>query len=135
MFYRLGMLAVRWRFAILAAWLVVVLAALPFAPRVPEVLAPGGFGTPDMESARAITALEKGLHTRFTSVLVIFSSPNLTANDPQFQAEATQAVAGLQNWDQVQRIVPFTVAPTQISKDGHDAYTAVFLKTDADNAP
>ncbi|HEV8191906.1 MAG TPA: MMPL family transporter [Ktedonobacterales bacterium] len=135
MFYRLGLLAVRWRFAILAAWLVVVLAALPFAPRVPEVLAPGGFGTSDMESARAITALEQGLHTRFTSVLVIFSSPTLTADDPRFRAEAAHAVAGLQTWDQVQRIVPYTVAPAQVSKDGHDAYTAVFLKTDADNAP
>src|SRR5215475_3681558 len=118
MFYRLGMLAVRWRLAILSAWLVLVLAAVPFAPRVPETLAPGGFGTPDMESARAITSLEQGLHTSFTSVLVIFSSPTLTADDPRFQAEAARAVAGLQNWDQVQRIVPYTVAPAQVSQDG-----------------
>src|SRR5262245_2462993 len=111
MFYRLGLLAVRWRFALLVAWFVLALAALPFAPRAPEVLAPGGFGTPDMESSRAVTALEQGLHTSFTSVLVIFSSPALTADDPRFQAEATRAVAGLQNWDQVQRIVPYTVAP------------------------
>jgi RND superfamily putative drug exporter len=135
MFYRLGLAAVRWRFAILVVWFLVAVAALPFAPRVPEVLAPGGFGTADMESSRAVTTLERGLHTSFTSVLVIFSSSTLTADDPRFQAEATRAVAGLQNWGQVQRVVPYTVAPAQVSPDRHDAYTAVFLKTDADNAP
>src|SRR5512146_1258524 len=74
MFYRLGLATVRWRFWIIAAWALVVLAALPFAPRAAEALSPGGFGSPDMESQQAVTALEQGLHTNFTSVLVIFSS-------------------------------------------------------------
>src|SRR5689334_8486871 len=73
MFYRLGLATVRWRLWIIAAWALVVLAALPFAPRAAEALAPGGFGSPDMESQQAVTALEQGLHTSFTSVLVIFS--------------------------------------------------------------
>ncbi|HEY7851231.1 MAG TPA: MMPL family transporter, partial [Ktedonobacterales bacterium] len=135
MFYRLGLAAVRWRLWIIACWMVVVLAALPFAPRAAEALSPGGFASPDMESQQAITALEQGLHTSFTSVLVIFSSATMTADDPRFQAEATAAVAKLQNWGEVTRIVPFTVAPAQVSKDRHAAYTAVFIRSDADHAP
>jgi putative drug exporter of the RND superfamily len=135
MFYRLGLAAVRWRLWIIACWAVIVLAALPFAPRAAEALAPGGFGSPDMESQQAVTALEQGLHTSFTSVLVIFSSKTMTADDPRFQAEAAAAVAKLQRWDEVTRIVPFTVAPSQVSRDRHAAYTAVFIRSDADHAP
>lgn len=134
-FYRLGLATVRWRLWIIACWALVVLAALPFAPRAAEALSSGGFGSPDMESQQAVTALEQGLHTSFTSVLVIFSSKTMTADDPRFQAEAAAAVAKLQGWSEVTRIVPFTVSPGQVSKDRHAAYTAVFIRSDADHAP
>ena len=68
MFYRLGLATVRFRWWILGCWLVVVLVALPFAPRAPEALSPGGFSSPDMESARAIDTLQQGLRTSFTNV-------------------------------------------------------------------
>ncbi|HEX6817262.1 MAG TPA: MMPL family transporter, partial [Ktedonobacterales bacterium] len=135
MFYRLGLAAVRYRYWILGCWLVAVLVAFPFAPRVSASLAPGGFSSPDMESQRAVTALQSGLHTSFTNVLVIFSSPTLTAQDPRFQAEANAAVAQLVMWNQVERVVPFTLDPSQISRDSHTAYTAIFLKADPDSAP
>ena len=135
MFYRLGLATVRWRLWIIACWALVVLAGLPFAPRAAEALSPGGFGSPDMQSQQAVTALEQGLHTSFTSILVIFSSKTMTADDPRFQAEATAAVAKLQTWNEVTRIVPYTVAPAQVSKDRHAAYTAVFIRADADRAP
>ena len=135
MFYRLGLAAVALAPLDHRLLVAVVLAALPFAPRAAEALSPGGFASPDMESQQAMTALEQGLHTSFTSVLVIFSSTTMTADDPRFQAEATAAVAKLQSWNEVTRIVPFTVAPAQVSKDRHAAYTAVFIRSDADHAP
>ena len=135
MFYRFGLLAVRWRYWIIAIWALVALASLPFAPRVAQVLAPGGFSSPDMESQRAVDALQQGLHTSFTTVDVIFTSETLTADDPRFVAEANAAVAGLQGWSEVTRVVPFTLSPEQVSRDRKAAYTAVFLKADADNAP
>lgn len=135
MFYRLGLATVRWRYWILGIWAVIVLAALPFAPRAPGALAPGGFTSPDMPSQRAIAELEQGLHTSFTSVLIIFSSRTMTASDPRFQAEAAATVAPLAHWSQVQSIVPYTVNPAQVSRDGHAAYTAVFLKASDEAAP
>jgi putative drug exporter of the RND superfamily len=135
MFYRLGVTMVRLRFWIAAAWIVVVLAALPFAPRAPSALAPGGFSSPDMESQRAVDELQQQLHTNFTSVLVIFASRTLAADDPRFVAEATAAVSDLLGWSQVSGIVPFTVDPSQVARDHHAAYTVVLLKADPDSAP
>ncbi|HLZ21611.1 MAG TPA: MMPL family transporter [Ktedonobacterales bacterium] len=135
MFQRLGRVMVRNRYLILACWAVVVLAALPFAPRAAEALSPGGFSSADMQSQQAVDALQQGLHTNFTSVLVIFSSNTLTADDPRFIGESTQAVARLQGWDRVSRIVPFSANPAQIARDQHAAYTVVFLKDSADAAP
>src|SRR5579872_5181090 len=135
MFQRLGRAMVRNRYLILVCWAVVVLAALPFAPRAAEALSPGGFSSPDMPSQQAVDALQNGLHANFTSVLVIFSSDTLTADDPRFIAEADRAVARLQGWDQVSQIVPFSANPAQIARDQHAAYTVVFLKAGPDAAP
>jgi RND superfamily putative drug exporter len=135
MFYRFGLLAVRWRYWIIASWALVALASLPFAPRVAQALAPGGFSSPDMESQRAVDALQQGLHTSFTTVDVIFTSETFTADDPRFVAQANAAVAGLQGWPEVTRVVPFTLSHEQVSGDLKAAYTAVFLKAAGDNAP
>jgi RND superfamily putative drug exporter len=135
MFYGFGLLAVRWRYWIIALWALVALASLPFAPHVAQVLAPGGFSSPDMESQRAVDALQNGLHTSFTTVDVIFTSETLTTDDPRFVAQANAAVAGLQGWSEVTRVVPFTLSSEQVSRDRKAAYTAVFLKADGDNAP
>ncbi len=135
MFYRLGQAMVRLRFWVLGLWLVAALVSIPFAPRVAEVLSPGGFSSPDMESQKAIDALQHGLHTSFTTVLVIFTSKTLTANDPRFIAEATAATAKLQGWSAVSAIVPYTISPSQVSRDHHSAFTSVLLKANPDSAP
>jgi RND superfamily putative drug exporter len=135
MFYRFGLLAVRWRYWIIAIWAFVVLASLPFAPRVAQVLAPGGFSSPDMESQRAADALQAGLKTSFTTVDIIFTSETLSVDDPRFVAQANAAVAGLQGWPEVTRVASFSLNPEQVAHDRKAAYTAVYLKSDADNAP
>ena len=134
MFYRLGLAMVRLRYWIIGCWFVVVLAGLPFAPRVAEVLSPGGFASPDMQSQQAVDTLQRGLHTNFTNVLVIFSSTRLTADDPRFASEADTAVAGLRGWPEVTQAIPFTVNPSQIGRDRHTAYTVILLRSDADHA-
>ncbi len=132
---RLGRFATRHRWSIIGVWAVAVLACMPFAPRISSALKPGGFGSSDMESVRAGTLLTQKLHTQFTSVDVFFTSTRYAATDPQFVLEATAAIAPLAKWNQVTSILPFTVNPRQISRDGHAAYTQVFLNTNADDAP
>ncbi|HZU77672.1 MAG TPA: MMPL family transporter, partial [Dehalococcoidia bacterium] len=135
MFYRLGLAVVRLRWLVVAVWAVAVLAALPFAPRAPEALSPGGFTSDSMESQQAVNALSAGLHTTFTNVQIIFSSDRLTADDPTFVQQATLAVEGLRSWNEVTGIVPFTANPTAVSRSRHAAYTLVLLRSDPDHAP
>jgi RND superfamily putative drug exporter len=135
MFFRLGLAMARWRWVVLGVWAVAVLTALPFAPRAAAGLSPGGFTSSSMQSQQAVDALQSGLHTSFTSVLVIFSSQTLTADDPRFADEATGAVAGLRRWPTVEAIIPFTLDASAISHDRHAAYTIVLLRVDADAAP
>ncbi len=60
-FDRLGRFAVRRRWWIVAAWAVLLLAALPFAPQAPGALSAGGFILDDLESARAKQVLQEEL--------------------------------------------------------------------------
>ncbi len=134
-FARLGHFAVRFRWVIVGFWLAIVLACVPFAPRITSALSPGGFGSADMESVRAGGLLQEKLHAQFTSVAIFFSSSTLKASDPRFIQEATAAVAPLTSWSEIGQVISFVSNPHQISFDGHSAYTTVFLKRSADSAP
>ena len=135
MFYRLGLLAVRWRFGILAAWLVVVLAACP-SPRVSPRCSPLAASVrPTWSRSARLPALEQGLHTSFTSVARHLLQPTLTADDPHFQAEATPAVAGLQSWDEVSASCPSPWRQPRSRRTATPPTRPSSSRADADNAP
>ena len=48
MFYRLGRFSYRRRKLVLLLWLLCFAASAPFIPRLPGVLAVGGFSNPDL---------------------------------------------------------------------------------------
>jgi hypothetical protein len=56
-----GRLIYRRRFAVLAAWLIVVLVVLSFAPQAPSQLKLGGFTTPELPSFVARSVLRDRL--------------------------------------------------------------------------
>src|SRR3954468_24960258 len=115
MFYRLGKMATRYRWWIVALWMVVVVVALPFAPQASQVLRPGGFVSPDAESQRAIDTLVQKLHVNQTIVQVIFTSQKYTVDDPHFLQLVEQSLAGLRSWSEVSQIVTFADNPRQIA--------------------
>jgi len=135
MFNRLGYAVVRYRWLIIAIWAIALLASAPAAPRIASVLQPGGFTSPDLQSQQALDVLQRNLNARFTSLEIIFTSNRLAVSDPRFQREANAALANLGNWKEVYRILPFTTNPEQIARDGHAAYSVVFLNSDPDSAP
>ena len=78
-FDALGRFAVRRRWWIVAAWAVVLLAALPFAPRAPAALSAGGFILDDLESARAKQLLQDELGVEAVGVRAPVHVDTLTA--------------------------------------------------------
>jgi RND superfamily putative drug exporter len=135
MFYRLGRFAFRFRWWLVAGWMIVILAGLPFAPQASSVLKSGGFVSSDIESERAVNLLAQKLHLDLTIVQVIFTSQRYTADDPQFVREAQAALANVRTMPEVAGVVSFTDNPRQISLDRHAAYINVLLKPDPDSAP
>ncbi len=122
----------RW---VVAAWAILLLAAIPFAPQLPGQLRAGGFILDDLESARAKTILEDELGAPPSALVIVFSSPTLTAGTPAFEAAAAGAVRDIPSAPHVARVVSHVLAPSQVSIDGHTAYDVVFLDLSPDDSP
>jgi uncharacterized membrane protein YdfJ with MMPL/SSD domain/predicted secreted hydrolase len=134
-FAALGRFAARRRWPIVIAWAVLLLVALPIAPRVTGALRAGGFILDDLESARAKALLQDELGTPPSAVVVVLHSDSLVAGTPAFEAAAAKAIAGVADAPYVARVVPHTFATRQVSADGHTAYDVVFLTIAPDDSP
>jgi RND superfamily putative drug exporter len=134
-FERLGRWAVRRRWWIVAAWAVVILAAVPLAGRTSDSLRSGGFIRQDLESARAKQLLHDEIGVPEAAVAVVLHSETLQAGDAAFEAEAQRAVAGIADAPYVIGIVSHALSSHQVSADGHTAYDVVTLDLPPDDSP
>ncbi len=134
-FDRLGRFTVRRRWWIVGAWAVLILLALPLAPRAPGALSAGGFILDDLESARAKALLQAELGVEPSAFVLVYQSDSLTAGTPAWIAavrEATQDVAAAPH---VTRVLSHVLSPRQVSADGRTAYDIVFLDLPPDDSP
>jgi RND superfamily putative drug exporter len=134
-FDRLGRFVVHRAWWVVAAWVALLLVAIPFAPRVPGQLSAGGFILDDLESARAKALLETELGVPPSALVVVFSSSALDAGSPAFEAAAAGAIADVATTPHVVRVVSHLLAPRQVSADRRTAYDIVFLDLPPDDSP
>ncbi|MBI4337149.1 MAG: MMPL family transporter [Chloroflexi bacterium] len=128
-------MAVRYRWAVIAAWAVLLLLALPLAPRASSVLK-AGFGRADTESQRGLELLTNRMGVPEASITLVFQSSELAATDPRFIEAEQQALAPLAASPRVARIVTHYNAQNQqmVSPDGHTAYALALLTDDINTA-
>ncbi len=134
-FERLGSAVYRHRRAVIAAWGIVLLAALPFAPRAGGALRAGGFTLDTLESARARALLVAELHLPPSALVVVFHSDALSVGTAPFETAVTSAMAAVPNSAHVVSVLSHRAAPRQVSADGHTAYDIVFLDLAPDDSP
>jgi RND superfamily putative drug exporter len=134
-FDRLGRFIARRARWVVAAWALLVLAALPLAPQVPGRLSAGGFILDDLESARAKALLGRELGAPPSELVIVFDSPTIEAGTSAFEGPAAAAVADIAGAPHVARVVSHLVAPRQVSADRHTAYDIVFLDLPPDDSP
>jgi RND superfamily putative drug exporter len=134
-FDRLGRFVVRHARLVVAAWAVLIVVALPFAPQAPSALRAGGFIRDDLESARAKALLEQELGSPPSALVVAFHSDRLVAGTPAFETAAASAMRDVPSAPHVVRVISHLLQPRQISADGHTAYDIVFLDLPADDSP
>lgn len=128
MFYAIGSFSYRYRPFVIAFWLLCFLASAPLIPRLPQVLAVGGFSNPNTEAAQARVLLEESLPAFAPSTLVvIFQSDTLVALDPAYVEQAERALQQVASLPEVIDVTRYTDNPRQISADGRTAYTLVQL--------
>jgi RND superfamily putative drug exporter len=131
----LGAWVVRARWWVIAFWVAVLLASLPFAPRATSALR-SGFGDSDTESRQALRLMAERLDIPETSVTLVFSSDDLTVVDPRYARAVERATAPLVQIPAVERIVTYhdTLDENMVSPDGRTTYAFVSLDVDIDSA-
>ena len=126
MFYRLGHFAFRYRYIVIAVWLLLFLVSAPAIRNLPDVLQVGGFTNQEIEAARARALLEEELPSFSPSTLVvIFESEDGTALDPAFADEANQVIDAILTLPDTLQATRYQDNPRQISRDGSTAYSTV----------
>ncbi len=135
MFERIGRFSFRYRWWVLAFWLVAVLIALPFLPRVTGALEVGGFSSPHTEAARTRELLQQRIPGYSpSSIIVLFSHPTLRPTDPAFVQQAQEALHAVPSVPHVTGTQWFTDNPTQIAPDGSLAYALIELDLQPEEA-
>ena len=135
-FERLGRFTYRRRWWVLAAWALLVLLAIPLAPRAPGVLSPGGFSLADLESSRAEALLVQQLGAPPSALVLVYQSTGAArAGDPAFEAAVRAETAGVAAAPYVRQVESHLLAPRQVSADGRVAYDIVLLDIAPDSSP
>ena len=120
----------------LAAWALLVLLAIPFAPRAPGVLSPGGFSLADLESSRAEALLVQQLGAPPSALVLVYQSTGAArAGDPAFESAVRAETEGVAAAPYVRKIESHLLAPRQVSADGRVAYDVVLLDIAPDSSP
>src|SRR5919206_251835 len=90
-FYSFGTRIYRARRLVLMLWGLLLLGSLPLAPRIGGLLQAGGLSSEDLESARASAELQRQLGYNPATVIVVFTSAELSVDDPRWDASETAA--------------------------------------------
>lgn len=130
----LGRAIYRRRYAVLAAWAVIVLAALPFVPRAGDFLKPGGFTREGHPSVEARRLMQERLGFSTVSVEFIFQHPDWTAYQPEFTQAVLRAVASLQAADGVTSVRTHLDDPGRVGRSGRSVHVTVGLRMALEDA-
>ena len=129
MIERWGAFVARRALAVLLAGVVVTFAAAAYGFGVFDHLSQGGFDDKNSESARELQAERDTFGNQSIDVVAIYTSKDLVASDPEFQADVEQVVAGLAP-DTTTSVIPYYEAPADaglVSKDGHSVQVLISL--------
>ncbi|MDA1280517.1 MAG: MMPL family transporter [Chloroflexi bacterium] len=122
-----GAFAIRRKYAVVATWAVVILAALPFAQRAQIFLKPGGFSNESFPSVKARKILQERLEISTLSVDFVFSHPEWSPFDPRFSSAVENAVRGLERHDEIAYVTTHLDDPQRVSPVSNTAHVTAGL--------
>src|SRR5438874_8490188 len=127
MLLRLGCALYRYRRAVLLIWGLVVVIALPIAPRVLRSLNAGGFSSPDLEAFRASELLADRFGANPSNLVLVYDDPSgaLDARDPAFLDLVKSSLLDVRSLPMVSRVVTAQENERQIAPDGRAQYVTI----------
>jgi RND superfamily putative drug exporter len=95
LFAAIGRFSYRFRWPVIAVWVVGFVLGLAAVPRLHGELKGGGFSNAGAPAQRALDLMHARLHTGLASIEIVFTSSSLDAAGPRFQAAEARALAGV----------------------------------------
>jgi RND superfamily putative drug exporter len=123
----LGALVVRRKYIVVAVWAVIILAALPFAPRAQEFLKPGGFSNESFPSVKARKVLQERLELSTLSIDFVFSHPEWQPFDARFSDAVLKAVGDLDKYGEISYVVTHLDDPQRASSSSNTVHVTAGL--------
>jgi RND superfamily putative drug exporter len=110
-------------------WALVLLIALPLAPRVFRALNAGGFTSPDLEAFRASQLLANRFGSNPANLVLVYEDPSgsLRADDPRFSEQIDDSLQPVRQLPGVERVATAAENPRQIAPDGRAQYVTISL--------
>ncbi|MGZ3610857.1 MAG: MMPL family transporter [Ktedonobacteraceae bacterium] len=122
--YRLGLAygrqVYRFRWFIIALWIIIVGVSIPFASQISSVLQGGGYSFQNSESIQVDNQLTSKFHQPLTQALVVFQSTNTPVSDPAYQQQVQDFMAKARTFPNVTQV---TQGGT--GQDGRTTYVTI----------
>ncbi len=117
---------------VLAVSAILAVVAVIYGSGALSVMRDGVTPNPTSESTREQKAFERAFPEQQYGLLVLFSSPTLTVDDPAFHSGAQPALGVLKKDESVASVIDYfeTPAPLLVSRDRHETFVPVVLKGD-----
>jgi trehalose monomycolate/heme transporter len=135
-----GRAVVRWRWAVLVAGLLVVVAGVTWGSGVFGALTNGGFADPASESSRTYERISQELGDQDMDVLALYSSDSATVDDPALRDPVTAVLGRVRARAEVAAVHSWYDAPGSpavrglVSEDRHATYVALRLRAGDEDA-
>ncbi|HYH12545.1 MAG TPA: MMPL family transporter [Thermomicrobiales bacterium] len=110
-----------------SAWLLLVLASIPFALNAQDPLKVGGFTSEDTEASRAFEVVQDQLGYSPSNLIVVYESDTLSTASPQFLAQVDASLAEVPALPFVEDVISPSLDDALMSKSGEVAYAIVGL--------
>jgi RND superfamily putative drug exporter len=133
-FYRIGDLSYRFRWAILLLWGLVLVSSAFFAPQLSGRLQGGGFEGANSEAERVQELMTDEFGRSPATLTVVFTGNGLPARSEEFQDAQEEALAGARQLDDVRQVVSYAGSGDDrfISQDGKKSYAVITSNVSVD---
>ncbi|MEJ7900433.1 MAG: MMPL family transporter [Thermomicrobiales bacterium] len=118
----------------IAAWGVLVLAALPILPSIETPLKVGGFSSEGAEGARTTALLERELDYSPSSLVLIYSSDSIDAGSEDFQDQVAASIEKMRRLPYVEDVILPSLDESLIAPSGDVAYAIIGLNLPPEEA-